>query len=233
MMVQTATRPINRPMEQARYQAPNQQQAAGHRQRTDERDGNRPTGYEARNYWQDFTVGLVGGAVGVLAMDLFRVYISPQIMLDENGQGANGNARGGQGDTDGQDDSISLIGQHHRPDESSTAALGRMMYNAVEHHDPDQETKSELSNVVHWSYGVLQGGVYGVMQPVLGDNALLGGALFGTGLWLLGDELAVPLLGLQDGPTAASPATHLNRLALHLAYGVTTAATMQLLKRIT
>lgn len=233
MTVQTATRPINRPMEQARYQAPNQQHYAGYQQSTDERVGNRSTGYEARSYWQDFTVGLVGGAVGVLAMDLFRVYISPQIMPDENGQGANGNARGGQGGTEGQDDSISLIGQHHRPDESSTAALGRMMYSAVEHHDPDKATKSELSNLVHWSYGVLQGGVYGVMQPVLGDNVLVSGALFGTGLWLLGDELAVPLLGLQDGPSAAPPSTHVNRLALHLAYGITTAATTQLLKRMT
>lgn len=248
-MVQATTRP----MEQARYQAQNQPQYAGYRQSTDESVGDRPTsyqpasyqqaghqttryearGYEARSYWQDFTIGLVGGAVGVLAMDLFRVYISPQIMPDENGQGAKGNTRGGQGGTQGEDDSISLVGQHHRPDESSTAALGRMMYHAVEAHDPDKKTKAELSNLVHWSYGVLQGGVYGVMQPALGNNVLMSGALFGTGLWLLGDELAVPLLGLQDGPGAAPPSTHVNRLALHLAYGITTAATTQLLKRMT
>lgn len=180
--------------------------------------------------------GLLGGAVGVLAMDLFRQNVSPMLMSQDNGQGANGNTRGGQGSQGRQGgplDSISLVGQQHRPEESSTAALGRIMYNAVEHHDPDKETKSELSNLVHWSYGILQGGVYGVSrgEAVYGDA--LGGMVFGAGLWLLGDELAVPMLGLQEGPTASPPSTHLNRLALHLVYGVATAATTQLLKRIT
>lgn len=59
---------------------------------------------------------------------------------------------------------------------------------------------------------------------------LLGGELFSMGLWFLGDELAVPHLGLQDGPSAAPPLTHLNRLALHLTDGMATAATTQLRK---
>lgn len=187
---------------------------------------------QQRDHWQDFTVGLVGGAVGVLAMDLFRQHISPRLMPDDNGQGANGNTRQGQGGGERQQASLSLIGQHHRPDESATAALGRIMYHAVEERDPGKTTKSELSNLVHWSYGILQGGLYGAVRPAVAGGDLFGGALFGVGLWLLGDELAVPLLGLQDGPRAAPPTTHLNRLALHLTYGMATAATTQLLKQI-
>lgn len=122
---------------------------------------------------------------------------------------------------------------HYRPDESATAALGRIAYNAVEQREPSKETKSELSNLVHWSYGILQGGLYGVSRGEVEYGDVVGGMVLGAGLWLLGDELAVPLLGLQDGPTASPPSTHLNRLALHLTYGVATAATTQLLKRIT
>lgn len=233
-MDQAMTRPLKQATEQTQRRGqPAAYPPGRHSQPLYPPNYTQATSAGASTVGQGFILGLVGGAVGVLAMDLFRQYVSPLIMPDENGQGANGNTRGGQGGTEGQDDSISLVGQHHRPDESSTAALGRMMYSAVEHHDPDKATKSELSNLVHWGYGILQGGVYGVMQPVLGDNALLGGVLFGTGLWLLGDELAVPLLGLQDGPAAAPTTTHLNRLALHLAYGVTTAAATQLLNRIT
>lgn len=232
-MDQVMTRPLNQSTEQAQRRGQPAYQSRHQQQSWYPPNRNQATSRGASTSWQGFTLGLIGGAVGVLAMDLFRRYVSPMIMPDENGQGANGNTRGGQGGAEGQEDSISLIGQHHRPDESSTAALGRMMYHAVEQHDPDKATKSELSNLVHWSYGVLQGGVYGVMQPVLGDNPLVGGALFGTGLWLLGDELAVPLLGLQDGPSAAPPSTHANRLALHLAYGITTAAATQFLQRMT
>jgi len=189
--------------------------------------------HQPTEHWKNFTVGLVGGAVGVLVMDLFRQHVSPMLMDQDNGQGANGNAREGQGGQERQRASLSLIGQHHRPDESATAALGRIMYQAVEQQPPDQKTKSELSNLVHWSYGILQGGVYGVSRSEQAYGDPLGGMAFGAGLWLLGDELAVPLLGLQDGPTASAPSTHLNRLALHLAYGFATAATTQLLKRLT
>ena len=194
--------------------------------------GYQPGRQQERNLWQEFTMGLVGGAVGVLAMDLFRQHVSPLLMPDDNGQGANGNTRQGQGGSERQQASLSLIGQHHRPDESATAALGRMMYHAVEDRDPDQATKTELSNLVHWSYGMLHGGLYGAVRPRVAGSDLLGGALFGAGLWVLGDELAVPMLGLQDGPSAAPPSTHLNRLALHLAYGMATAATTQLLKHM-
>lgn len=187
---------------------------------------------QERDRWQDFTVGLVGGAVGVLAMDLFRQYVSPRIMPEDNGQGANGNTRGGQSGSERHQASLSLVGQHHQPDESATAALGRMAYHAVADRNPDKATKSELSNLVHWSYGILHGGLYGAVRPAVAGGDLLGGALFGAGLWLLADELAVPLLGLQDGPDAAPPTTHLNRLALHLAYGMATAATTQLLKKL-
>lgn len=192
-----------------------------------------PVRQQQPDHWHHFAVGLVGGAVGVLAMDLFRQHVSPLLMPDDNGQGANGNTRQGQGGSERQQASLSLVGQHHRPDESATAALGRIMYHAVEDRDPDKETKSELSNLVHWSYGVVQGGLYGAVRQEVAGGDLLGGALFGAGLWLLGDELAVPLLGLQDGPGAAPPSTHLNRLALHLTYGIATAATTQLLKQIT
>jgi hypothetical protein len=41
---------------------------------------------------------------------------------------------------------------------------------------------------------------------------------------LFGDELAAPLLGLSDKPTAYHPARHAQSLVSHLGYGVATAA---------
>jgi uncharacterized membrane protein YagU involved in acid resistance len=56
------------------------------------------------------------------------------------------------------------------------------------------------------------------------------GALFGAALWLFGDEIAMPLLGLADKPTQYHPTRHLQSLAAHLGFGVATAATAQALR---
>lgn len=59
-----------------------------------------------------------------------------------------------------------------------------------------------------------------------------GGTVFGTALWLFGDEIAVPLSGLQAGPTAVSGPQHLNRWGAHLIYGMATSLGTQLLHRL-
>ena len=79
--------------------------------------GYQPSRHQPREHWQEFTMGLVGGAVGVLAMDLFRQHISPLLMPEDNGQGANGNTRQVKGGRDRQQSELSLGGQNHRPDQ--------------------------------------------------------------------------------------------------------------------
>lgn len=185
---------------------------------------------------KDLLIGLLGGAAGVIAMDLFSQKIMPMLtQSDEQNDEQNASKQKGNGQeqqTEHALDSISVIGEHHRPNESSTAALGRILYHWTTDENPDKSTKSTLSYLVHWGYGIAQGGVYATMRGPVSGSDLLGGMAFGSGLWLFGDELAVPMLGLQDGPTAEPISTHANRLAMHLVYGVTTAATVQWLRRM-
>jgi uncharacterized membrane-anchored protein YitT (DUF2179 family) len=56
--------------------------------------------------------------------------------------------------------------------------------------------------------------------------------VYSVGLWALGDELVVPLLGLQSGPTASPPVAHVNRLAAHLLYGAGLSVGTQALHRV-
>jgi hypothetical protein len=128
--------------------------------------------------------------------------------------------------------SISLVGQQHREEESATAAVGRLAYTALKRKEPDPETKSTLSQMVHWGYGMDMGMLYGVTRgPVSGIDAA-GGLAFGAGLWFAGDELAVPLLGLAESPLSYPPSVHLRALGAHLLYGLVTAATFQTLSRL-
>ncbi|MEZ4711785.1 MAG: hypothetical protein R3A44_31625 [Caldilineaceae bacterium] len=180
---------------------------------------------------KDLLMGLVGGIAGVIAMDLFSQQIMP--LLTQNGDQSSDHQNGQSQDNQQEQplDSIALIGEHHRKNESATAALGRIFYHWATDEDPDKKTKTALSYLVHWGYGIAQGSAYAAMRGPAAGADLLGGAAFGTGLWLLGDEMVVPMLGLQDGPTAAGVETHMNRLAMHLVYGITTAATVQWLRR--
>lgn len=189
-------------------------------------------GYQQPDTGKDLLIGLLGGVAGVIAMDLFSQQIMP--LLTQNDE-QSGNGQNGQGQGKQQEqplDSIAVMGEHHRPSESSTAAIGRMLYHWATDEDPDKATKTTLSYLVHWGYGIAQGGAYATIRgPVEGVDAL-GGAAFGAGLWLVGDELVVPMLGLQEGPTASPMSSHMNRLAMHLVYGLTTAATVQWLRRV-
>jgi hypothetical protein len=117
--------------------------------------------------------------------------------------------------------------------EPATARLGATLYRRVRGSDPDQETRQRLSSAIHWIYGAAMGSLYGLARGRRPGLDVRGGALFGVGLWILGDELAVPALGLSDPPTEHPPRDHAAPLAGHVAYGLATAAAAQGLARLT
>ena len=161
-----------------------------------------------------FALGLIGGAVGTLAMGLYWSAVDAAIGRDPRGE-----TTGGGHD----DDSISLVGRQHESGESSTAATGRHLFEAIAGDRPSSATESLLSDVVHYSYGTFQGGLYGAIRSRAGFPDAAAGAAFGMALWLLGDELGVPLLGLAEAPSAYPARQHVHRLGAHLTYGLTVA----------
>lgn len=48
------------------------------------------------------------------------------------------------------------------------------------------------------------------------------GTLFGSALWLVSDEMAVPALGLSKAPQSYGISTHVSALASHVVYGAAT-----------
>lgn len=161
---------------------------------------------------------LLGGAAGLLAMELVKRASAP--LVNRRAPRPAGEEPAAR--------SISVIGAHHRPEESATDALGRIVYQTVAGRAPSPATQRKLSWAVHIGYGLAVASLYGVVRGGRDRGvarAVLRGALFGAGLWLLGDELVVPLLGLSDRPTSYPVTSHLQSLAQHLGFGIATAAT--------
>lgn len=179
--------------------------------------------------------GAVGSLAGLAAMGLyFRISgaLSGEGGDDEASDGSDGsNGADGSDRHDALDD-ISVAGQKTREDEPATATVGRIAYETVTGEEPEQETKQKLGQAVHWGYGILLGGAYGLLRGDADAPDLAGGLGYGTAAWLLGDELMVPLLGLAEGPTAHSWSDHAKALGAHLVYGAATSTATHALKRV-
>jgi hypothetical protein len=170
------------------------------------------------NRWKGFVLGLVGGAAGVCAMNTFMAH-SSELFKKLPGD-----------DLAAEPRSASLVGKQHREGESSTAALGRILYRQAAGSEPQsEELKSTLSNLVHWGYGIAMGGAWGAL---CGESSeVKDGVAYGSALWLAGDEAAVPLLGLSSSPASFPPSLHAQTFAAHCIYGAVTAATTGLLQK--
>src|SRR6476469_3452273 len=85
-----------------------------------------------------------------------------------------------------------------------------------------KEKKDIAGAAVHYATGGASGAIYGAVAELAPHLAAGAGIPFGTAVWLLVDETAVPLLGLSKGPTEYPLSTHVYALTSHFVYGVTT-----------
>jgi len=116
--------------------------------------------------------------------------------------------------------------EHRQPGdpevENATVKAAVAVSEAVFHHELQPEERQSAGNAMHYAYGTLTGALYGMAVEDWEAAELGAGAAFGAGLWLTGDEIAVPLLKLSKAPQEYPIRVHAMALAAHLVYGVTT-----------
>ncbi len=83
--------------------------------------------------------------------------------------------------------------------------------------------------IVHYAFGVATGAAYCTLVELRPDAAAGWGAAFGMAVWLVADELGMPLAGLADPPSRYPLARHGAALLTHLGYGLTVEGTRRLL----
>jgi putative membrane protein len=88
------------------------------------------------------------------------------------------------------------------------------------HHLTPREKKT-AQPLVHYSFGTLVGAVYGAMAAKVPAAKAGSGTVYGAAVWLLADEVGVPMAGLSKPPQAIPAQKHLEALASHLVYGLT------------
>jgi hypothetical protein len=167
--------------------------------------------------------GVAGGVAGLVAMR-YAMQATRRLMPKGGDEEYAGNGEGSS-----EDDSWALFGMQRREGESATGAVGRIAYEKLLRREPSEELVQKMSNWVHWGHGETMAVLYGLMAARRGGP--LKGTAFGLLLWLFGDELIVPLLGLSRKPTSTPLSQHLPPLVAHLAYGGAVGATVRAVAR--
>ncbi len=106
--------------------------------------------------------------------------------------------------------------------EPSTTRVAAMISSKVFGHELQPSEKEPAGEAVHYAFGTLAGAVYGAIAEYAPEARAGAGALFGTALWAISDELGVPLAGLSGPPQKYPIGTHASALAAHLVYGIST-----------
>jgi hypothetical protein len=155
--------------------------------------------------------GMAAGAAGTAAMTAHQAI--RQRLAGRNTQQ--------DADNDGADD-----GEQRDPWESAPAPaqVGRRLIEGLIGWRVPPKRIPVLTQVMHWSYGTVWGGVYAFGRDRWrGPSALLG-PLFGLGVWAASYAQLVPL-GIYEPPWSYPAAALADELGYHLTYGTTVALT--------
>jgi len=159
------------------------------------------------------TAGLIGGLVGAWVMELAQ-----RGMEQAKGDGS---APGGGGQ------------QHRTPEsEPATYQAADAVTETVAGHDVPESYKPAAGALVHYAFGGAVGAIYGAAAARTPDVTAWGGVPFGAAVWLIADEMGVPLAGLSKAPTEYPLADHASALAAHFVYGATADCVRRMVLRI-
>lgn len=161
--------------------------------------------------WKSVAAGVIGGVAGAFAMNQFQSLVSvTKKLLQENDDSGDDAAGGGQ-------------------DEDATVKTAKTISRKVFGHELTDDEKKWAAPVVHYGLGATLGGIYGLFAEDCPETMAGAGTAYGSAVWLVADEVAVPAFGFSKGPSEYPLSSHVNALASHLVYGVVTDLTRKLL----
>lgn len=159
----------------------------------------------------NLVAGIAGGLVASWAMEHFQRSLE---RASKNGGGAPGG--GGQ--------------QHRTPEsEPATYKAAEAVTRSVTGEPLSDEAKPAAGALVHYAFGAAVGAAYGAAAARSRDVTAWNGLPFGATVWLVADEVGVPLAGLSRTPAEYPMASHASALATHLVYGFTTETVRKIL----
>lgn len=104
--------------------------------------------------------------------------------------------------------------------EPATVKLAERISERLLGHPLSDDAKQLADPIVHYTYGAVWGGIYCAMAEIMPETAKTAGLVFGGGLWLAGDEVAVHLPWGYRKARRSILSARTRRHWRHLVYGV-------------
>jgi putative membrane protein len=106
-----------------------------------------------------------------------------------------------------------------RPTDPTTVKAANLISEKIAGRKVPAPYKPAAGEAVHYGMGAGSAAVYGILAEVAPIVTVGDGLAFGTGVWLLADEIAVSKVGLSKSPKEIPLSTHIYALASHWVYG--------------
>ncbi len=175
--------------------------------------------------WKGLAAGAIGGLFGSWMMNQYQ---AAKEKVSNSWLGNNPHKLSGQQRQEPQGADSGLQSE----DEDATTKMAELLSEKVLHRDLSREEKKKAGTLVHYAYGTIAGGIYGAAAEIVPAVKKGGGMLYGTVLFVGGDEIGVWKLGISQSPVTYPLSVHANALASNLVYGLSAELGRRVLRAI-
>jgi hypothetical protein len=168
--------------------------------------------YSDKKVWTGLAGGVAGGLLASWAMNQYQALWKKVAEGKSNGQAREPRSS-------------------NEEENATTKAASAISEKALGHKLRQQE-KKPAATAVHYAVGTAFGAAYGVASELAPKTTLAAGLPFGAAVWLVADEITVPLLGWAPGPTQTPVSIHAQALTSHLVYGAVTDGVRRLIRKV-
>jgi hypothetical protein len=103
--------------------------------------------------------------------------------------------------------------------EASTTQVAEKIFSTMRHSELPKEKKDQAGQWVHYGFGTLMGAGFGALASLRPLRSMGRGLIYGSLVWLVADEIGVPVARLSPPPWKVDGLTHAYALLSHLVYG--------------
>ncbi|KAA6456004.1 DUF1440 domain-containing protein [Acidobacteria bacterium AB60] len=177
---------------------------------------------ERKSAWKGVVAGAVGGLAASWVMNVFMAEAGEAVT--HAAERFSGGAESRQPEPSGTDGEPKIDATMKTADAVvSTVTGGRHL---------SLQGKEKGGPIVHYAFGALMGGLYGVAAEYAPAARSGFGTAFGSALFTGADMVAVPALGLSGSPKDAPASSLASPFSAHIVYGVTTEAVRRLVRAV-
>jgi len=152
--------------------------------------------------------GVIGGLAGTYAMSEF------QGVWSRIADGREPQSAGGRHDA--------RDWQERSEDDNANELMAQTIASNTIGRELDRDELAVAAPAVHYAFGGTVGALYGLAAEASPMVRAGTGTAFGAAVWVGADEIAMPLLGLEDPESDRSFELHAQAFAAHLVYGIVT-----------